>query len=106
MRKCRDGRDIISYIYRGIYGLVSNAQGRHPDAFSFTAPTWLCVAPCLSTSTICDWQAIGVRRYDPGWTLDLLDLECGILLSYHSYHGVKVGPLSSQQTIYFEGCFW
>ena len=24
----------------------------------------------------------------------------------HSYHGVKVGPLSSQQTIYFEGCLW
>ena len=36
--------------------------------------THLAVAPCLSTSTICDWQAIGVRKYDPGGPARVRDL--------------------------------
>ena len=29
---------------------------------------------CLSTSTICDWQAIGVRKYDPDGPARVRDL--------------------------------
>ena len=34
------------------------------------------LAACLSTSTICDWQSIGVRRYDPDRHARVPDLLC------------------------------
>ena len=64
---------MVGIPYRDIIRLVSDAQGRHPDAF--TAPTWLwLLAYRRLRYPICDWQAIGVREYDPDGPARVRDL--------------------------------
>ena len=58
MSKCRDGRDIT---YRDIYDLFLMLR-----VIPMLLPHPPGCGSLLSRSTICGWQAIGVRKYDPG----------------------------------------